>query len=98
MSTLNQKFPYILFYVNDEGKYETAYPKTIWGIPQHLKIEGNYVYTPHTFGYDNKFTNWIHFIEKPMFTNHTSRSWTWLYKLDEIPHEVRAMVLLMDFK
>lgn len=92
MSTLYQKFSYTVFYVNKDGRYETMYVKSIWDIPEHLKIGSTYVYTPNTFNYGDKPTNWIYFRFRKAVAK--GLTWSWLYDLDALPQEVKALALL----
>lgn len=92
MSTSIKHHVYTVFYINKDGQYETMYPESIWGIPEKLRKESTYVYTHNSHSHDGKTTNWFYFKgQKPPFEHVI---WSWIYDLNVLPQEVKALALL----
>lgn len=91
MNTVFSNQPYILFYVNDEGKYEMLPFKNTLDFPESLKKETSYIYSKQGRGNVELTLYWFKYVP------HTKKYFNVL-NIEEVPNELKAMILLMGFK
>lgn len=97
MNTVSNKHPYILFYVNGEGKYEVMsfnYPSEI---PEAFLKETSYVYSKYGNGIIGADTtpDWFKYV--PFRINFYSSRFM-LMDTKDVPGEVLALKLLIEDK
>lgn len=97
MQTIHSNHPYILFFINREGKYEMMSFRTTVEIPKHFLKETSYVYSRQGGGNNNIYIEPFWFKYGPQLQAHYSRRFIFTDS-EKIPGEVLALKLLIEDK
>lgn len=91
MQTIHSNHPYILFYINREGKYEAIALKDTYEIPKAFMQKTSYLYSKQSRSKINPTTHWFK-CDPDTFHNGRFK----LMDTENVPSEVLALRLLIE--
>lgn len=95
MQTIYTNHPYILFYINREGKYEMTSFSSTAEIPKHFLKETSYIYSKQ--GRGSIYTEPYWFNYKPYSPDQYNSRFIFT-DIENVPSEVLALRLLIEDK